>query len=44
MGGYGIFDTGAAEEIYSIGYEEGLKAIEGNEKLKDIIQAQKKGA
>jgi NTE family protein len=43
LGGHGIFDTGAAEEIYSIGYEEGLKAIENNEKLKEIVQAQKKG-
>jgi NTE family protein len=42
LGGYGIFDTDAAEEIYMIGYEEGLKTINGNQKLKDIIQAQKK--
>ncbi len=44
LGGHGIFDTGAAEEIYQIGYEEGLRAIEGNEKLKDIVQVLKKGA
>ncbi|WP_183568433.1 patatin-like phospholipase family protein [Mucilaginibacter sp. SP1R1] len=42
LGGYGIFDTDAAEEIYMIGYEEGLKAIEANEKLKIIAQAQKR--
>ncbi|MDN3582034.1 patatin-like phospholipase family protein [Mucilaginibacter flavus] len=41
LGGYGIFDTDAAEEIYMIGYEEGLKTINGNQKLKDIIQAKK---
>ena len=41
LGGYGIFDTDAAEEIYMIGYEEGLKAIEGNQKLKEIVEAQK---
>jgi NTE family protein len=34
LGGYGIFDTNAAEEIYMIGYEEGLKTIKGNERLK----------
>jgi len=36
LGGYGIFDTDAAEEIYMIGYEEGLKAINGNEVLKAV--------
>jgi len=41
LGGYGIFDTDAADEIYMIGYEEGLKTIEGNEKLKEIVLAQK---
>jgi NTE family protein len=41
LGGYGIFDTDAAEEIYMIGYEEGLKAIKANEKLKEVILAQK---
>jgi NTE family protein len=41
LGGYGIFDTDAAEDIYRIGYEEGLKSIEGNEKMKEIIKAQK---
>jgi NTE family protein len=42
LGGYGIFDTDDAEEIYMIGYEEGLKAIRGNEKLMAIVQAHKK--
>lgn len=42
LGGYGIFDTNDAEEIYMIGYEEGLKAIRGNEKLQAIVQAHKK--
>ncbi|RKR81684.1 NTE family protein [Mucilaginibacter gracilis] len=42
LGDYGIFDTDAAEEIYMIGYEEGLKAIEGNERLKAIVKAHKK--
>jgi NTE family protein len=40
LGGYGIFDTDAAEDIYMIGYEEGLKTINSNEKLKDIIRVQ----
>jgi NTE family protein len=39
LGGYGIFDTDAAEEIYKIGYEEGLKAINDNEILKGIVEA-----
>ncbi len=39
LGGYGIFDTDAADEIYMIGYEEGLKTINGNEKLKEILSA-----
>lgn len=43
LGDYGIFDTNAAEEIYMIGYEEGLKAIHGNEKLSAIVQANKNG-
>ncbi|MDP9075959.1 MAG: patatin-like phospholipase family protein [Bacteroidota bacterium] len=38
LGGYGIFDTDAADEIYRIGYEEGLKAISGNEILKGIVE------
>jgi NTE family protein len=38
LGGYGIFDTDAAEEIYMIGYEEGLKAIKGNEMLKELVK------
>lgn len=42
LGGYGIFDTDAAEEIYMIGYEEGLKTIRANEKLKAIILPPKK--
>jgi NTE family protein len=41
LGGYGIFDTEAAEEIYMIGYEEGLKAVKGNEILKAVVQAKK---
>jgi NTE family protein len=41
LGGYGIFDTDAAEEIFMIGYEEGLKTINSNETLKDIILTQK---
>jgi NTE family protein len=41
LGGYGIFDTDAADDIYMIGYEEGLKAINANEKLREIILAQK---
>jgi NTE family protein len=39
LGGYGIFDTDAADEIYMIGYEEGLKAMKGNEVLKEIMAA-----
>jgi len=42
LGGYGIFDTNDAEEIYMIGYEEGLKAIRGNERLQAVVQAYKK--
>ncbi|QKJ32136.1 patatin-like phospholipase family protein [Mucilaginibacter mali] len=37
LGGYGVFDTDCAEEIYMIGYEEGLKAIKGNEILKGVV-------
>jgi NTE family protein len=37
LGSYGIFDTDAADEIYAIGYEEGLKTIEGNEVLKAFL-------
>lgn len=43
LGGYGIFDTDAAEDIYMIGYEEGLKAIKGNEKLQEMMQVHKAG-
>lgn len=39
LGGYGIFETDAADEIYMIGYEEGLKAMKGNEVLKEIMAA-----
>ena len=39
LGGYGIFDTDAADEIYMIGYEEGLKAMKGNEMLREIVAA-----
>lgn len=42
LGGYGIFDTEEAEDIYMIGYEEGLKALDGNERLKTIADAHKK--
>lgn len=42
LGGYGIFDMNAAEEIYMIGYEEGLKTINGNEKLKIHCQDKNK--
>ncbi len=41
LGGYGIFDTDAAEEIYMIGYEEGLKTISGNDKLKQTVMGNK---
>ncbi|GAB3932940.1 patatin-like phospholipase family protein [Mucilaginibacter myungsuensis] len=41
LGGYGIFDTEAAEEIFMIGYEEGLKAIKGNEVLKGLVEEAK---
>lgn len=41
LGGYGIFETDAADEIYKIGYEEGLKAIDENEILKGIVEAHK---
>lgn len=43
LGGYGIFDTDCAEEIYMIGYEEGLKAVKGNELLKAAV-AEMKGS
>jgi len=43
LGGYGIFDTKAVDEIFMIGYEEGLKALESNDKLKDIVLRQKAG-
>lgn len=41
LGGYGIFDTDAADEIFMIGYEEGLKTIHGNEKLQELLAANK---
>ncbi|WP_428329410.1 patatin-like phospholipase family protein [Mucilaginibacter sp.] len=41
LGAYGIFNTDAAEEIYMIGYEEGLRTINGNEKLHAIAQHHK---
>lgn len=37
LGGYGIFDTEAAEEIFLIGYEEALKAIKSNDILKNLV-------
>jgi NTE family protein len=42
LGGYGIFNTDAADEVFMIGYEEGLKAVTGNEFLKGIVQAHQK--
>lgn len=42
LGGYGMFDTDAIDEIYMIGYEEGLKAIETNEILKAVVQTKSK--
>lgn len=42
LGGYGMFDTDAAEEIYMIGYEEGLKTIAGNEKLQTLVLPHKR--
>jgi len=42
LGGYGIFDTDAADDIYMIGYEEGLRAIKGNEILKELAAQHKK--
>jgi len=42
LGTYGIFDTSYAEYIYMIGYEEGLKALEGNEVLKSLLTSHKK--
>lgn len=42
LGSYGIFDTNYAEYIYMIGYEEGLKSLEGNEVLKALIASNKK--
>lgn len=43
LGGYGVFDTDCAEEIYMIGYEEGLKAVKGNDILKALIAELKAG-
>jgi NTE family protein len=37
LGGYGMFDTDAADEIYMIGYEEGLRAIKENELLREVV-------
>lgn len=37
LGGYGIFDTNAADEIFMIGYEEGLKTIKGNPKMAALV-------
>jgi len=42
LGGYGMFDTDAAEEIYMIGYEEGLRTIAGNEKIQNLVLPHKK--
>jgi NTE family protein len=37
LGNYGIFDTKYAEEIFWIGYEEGLKTIKNNTVLQTIL-------
>ena len=37
LGGYGVFETDAADEIYRIGYDEGIKTIDGNDKLNALI-------
>lgn len=37
LGGYGIFDTDAADDIFMIGYEEGLQTIRGNDKIKELL-------
>jgi len=42
LGGFGIFDTGAADEIYAIGYQEGLKAINENVKLREVVRGIRK--
>lgn len=44
LGGYGIFDTKDTEEIYMIGYEEGLKTVRNNERLASIVAAHKKSS
>jgi NTE family protein len=41
LGSYGIFDTSHAEQIFDIGYQEGLTAIRTNEKLKEVIEGLK---
>ncbi|WP_295652365.1 patatin-like phospholipase family protein [uncultured Mucilaginibacter sp.] len=37
LGSYGIFDTKFADEIYWMGYEEGLKTIKNNTALQGIL-------
>ncbi|MBW4888632.1 patatin-like phospholipase family protein [Mucilaginibacter sp. HMF5004] len=37
LGNYGIFDTKYAEEIFWLGYEEGLKTIKGNTVMQGIL-------
>jgi len=39
LGGYGIFETDNTDKIFEIGYAEGLKAVEENELLKELIQS-----
>jgi NTE family protein len=39
LGNYGIFDTKYAEEIFWLGYEEGLKTLNSNALLKSISSA-----
>ena len=43
LGGYGLFDIQHADEIYLIGYEEGLKALDSHETLRKIVKEFKKG-
>jgi NTE family protein len=42
LGGFGIFDTSAADEIYAIGYQEGLQAIKENQKLHELVKGIRK--
>jgi NTE family protein len=42
LGNYGIFDTKYAEEIFWLGYEEGLKTINGNTVMQSILPSIRK--